>query len=327
MDVNANVLPPETILFNTFTINLKYTPRSPTCIEFHKSGQFFKCLTAKSFFLIQMNENNRYDCIKVLNHKFCSTAMFSPSGNEVIFVSSKNYQILNIETDKYRYLNPTTTTNPLTLSKLAVSNEHSHIFASIENDNNLCLYDTNNLQNISKLSSNVKLNDITFSYDSQYIYGADKGEMYVWDIRSSVCYARYIDYGNINTLGMVNSPNGKYQATGSDFGVINLYQIENNFSKTTQPKPLKDFYNLTTPISSMAFSHDSQLLVVASDKKPLALRAINPKHLTVYKNFPRLHQNRSSLVTSMAFSPLSDSLIVGTTTGLLNNNLLFYKNK
>jgi len=212
------------------------------------------------------------------------------------------------------------------LSKLAVSNKDTDIFACIQGDNTVVLNSQKTIQSISQIHSNVKLNDIAFSYDSSYLYGAGKGEIYVWDIRSSICYARYKDYGNINTPILVNCPNGIYQATGSDMGVVNLYQIEDNFKKTTTPQPLKDFYNLTTAIKVLAFNHDSQLLAFASSAKPHAVRLLNTKSRTVYKDFPGITLNRH-IINTLAFSPHSENLLIGTNKGFKSYQLSHFKHK
>lgn len=43
----------------------------------------------------------------------------------------------------------------------------------------------------------------------------------------------------------------------------------------SQPAPLRELLNLTTAITTMAFNHDSQILLAASNKKKDALRMVS----------------------------------------------------
>jgi hypothetical protein len=48
-------------------------------------------------------------------------------------------------------------------------------------------------------------------------------------------------------------------------------------SRTDKPRPLKAIGNLTTPISTLRFNHDSQLLAMASSAKKDQMRLVCPR--------------------------------------------------
>jgi len=140
----------------------------------------------------------------------------------------------------------------------------------------------------------------------------------VWNIKSSKCYAKYTDFGNVRTPIIANCPRGIYHATGSELGVVNLYQLEDHFSNNSKPKPVKEIMNLTTAITSLEFNHDSQLLCMVSDQKPLSARMLHVESRTVYKNFNLKLQNNDTF-TCASFSPNSQYLALG------GNHLVLYK--
>lgn len=54
---------------------------------------------------------------------------------------------------------------------------------------------------------------------------------------------------------------GKYLATGSEMGVVNLYNLQECHSdQKMQPKPLRALTNLTTTIDFLEFNPDSQVI-------------------------------------------------------------------
>jgi len=290
----------------------------PRAIQYHPSGEFFLVLT-KGVYLLK-KEKDIYSTLDEIFDKRLFDAKFSSNRADIILLTDRSFKSYNIEKKILTSVADQDQTGKL--SKLAISNSETGIFASIKDGNRVVLFSQKDKQSISQFTSNVTLNDLTFSHDSNYLYAAGKGEMYVWDIRSTSIYSRYYDYGNIYTSCIANSPNGKYQATGSDMGVVNLYSIEDNFRQIEKPQPIKDFYNLNTIITSMAFSHDSQLLCYASSEKDKAIKMVNLKTRTVYKNFP---PQINLKVTCLAFSPLSDSLLFGSAAGTFHCSLDHYQ--
>jgi len=123
---------------------------------------------------------------------------------------------------------------------------------------------------ITDFQMNSKVTSSSFSHDSKYLYSAgSEGAVYVWDMVQHRCVHKYKDRGNTTTTTLSNCPRGLYQATGSSEGVVNVYNDVSTIvsSHVANPIPHKEFLNLQTAITSLAFSHDSQILAFASDKK------------------------------------------------------------
>jgi hypothetical protein len=59
-----------------------------------------------------------------------------------------------------------------------------------------------------------------------------------------------------------------------DSGVVNIYKTLSLF-KDEAPHPSKTMMNLTTPITSMKFNHDGQILGIASRSKKNAFRLVS----------------------------------------------------
>ena len=100
----------------------------------------------------------------------------------------------------------------------------------------------------------------------------------------------------------------------SDSGVVNLYDLNTIVRETTNPKPIKTFLNLTTPITQIKFNHDSQIMAICSSQKESAFRLIHVPSRTAFSNFP---PSKSSFgeVFSFDFSPSSGYLAVGNDKG------------
>jgi len=309
--------------FHQTLLNLN-TVYNITKLQFHPTGTFYLALTYRAtFYLIECQKKHKV----LLNFTYPDKnqniidGCFTANGEEVIIAFKNGFSVYYIQRKNQKKFNLRDIDNQI--SKLAVSKKEQDVFAFIENETSVSIYSQSTKQYLSQLTANVKLNDMQFSPDSNFLYGAGKGEIYVWDVRSFLCCARYTDYGNINTVALCNCPNGLYQVTGSEYGIINLYAIENNFSNTNQPKPLKEFHNLTTSITSFSFSHDSQLCCVVSNSKSGSIRIINLNTRTVYRNFP-IQPFPEDTINCCLFSPKSDYLIVGTNGWLRSYKIHYY---
>lgn len=87
--------------------------------------------------------------------------------------------------------------------------------------------------------------------------------MYVWDINSRTLVTKFADEGIL--VGSSIAASYDYLATGSSWGVVNLY--ERPEKSASRPKPLKAFMNLVTQVTSLKFNSTQQLLAMSSDEK------------------------------------------------------------
>lgn len=138
----------------------------------------------------------------------------------------------------------------------------------------------------------------------------ENSEVYVWDVRSRACQARWKDDGGYGATTIVGSPNNEYTAIGSKSGLVNVYDSR----RSSEPKLLKAIGNLTTAISSLHFNHSSELLVMSSRLKKSQLRLVHLPSLTVFSNWPT-SSTPVGKATATAFSHNSEYLAIGNSRG------------
>jgi len=147
--------------------------------------------------------------------------------------------------------------------------------------------------------------------------------VHTWDLRTRRCIDRQIDEGCLNSTALACSNTGSLFATGSNSGVVNVYDRQESSaahvaaSRPTAARPaspLHTFMNLTTTIDSLAFSPDSQLLAMGSRMKKDALRLVHVPSYTVFQNWPT---SRTPLgyIHSLCFSPKGGFLAAGNAKG------------
>jgi U3 small nucleolar RNA-associated protein 18 len=130
------------------------------------------------------------------------------------------------------------------------------------------------------------------------------GEVSEFSMSEKRIIARWHDEGAVGTTVLsIGGEASRWTAIGSSSGIVNIYDrkapdflkilhpgyttTDNSPNITThRPAPTKTLSNLTTPISSLAFSPDGQLLVMASRWKKNALRLVHLPSCTVYRNWP-----------------------------------------
>lgn len=151
------------------------------------------------------------------------------------------------------------------------------------------------------------------------------GEVVEWNGRERRVIARWIDEGAVGTTvvalggggeGSNALGNDRWVAVGSSSGIVNVYDRRNWNSENVppQPKPVRVFEQLTTPISHLEFSPDGQLLCMTSRWKRDALRLIHLPSCTVYRNWPTT-STPLGRITAVAWSPTSEMIAVANEQG------------
>lgn len=110
----------------------------------------------------------------------------------------------------------------------------------------------------------------------------------------------------------------RWAAIGSQSGIVNLYDRAQWQDKSvpSHPKPIRTLDQLTTPVSTLSFSGDGQLLVMASRWKADALRLVHLPSCNVYAKWPT-SATPLGRVTAVAMSPWGWLLVVGNEAGKL----------
>jgi U3 small nucleolar RNA-associated protein 18 len=160
-----------------------------------------------------------------------------------------------------------------------------------------------------RVESRGGIADFAWWKDSRGLCVAGKsGEITEWSVVEQSVIARWQDEGAVGTttlaLGgqheVINGLVGtdRWIAVGSSSGIVNIYDRRawlgdspKSAGATSQPvppapKPTRMLDHLTTPTSHLAFSHDGQILAMASKWKRDAMRLVHLPSCTVYKNWP-----------------------------------------
>ncbi|KAF9481248.1 WD40 repeat-like protein [Pholiota conissans] len=155
-------------------------------------------------------------------------------------------------------------------------------------------------------------------------------EVYIWDVAQRRCVKRWKDEGGYRTAARVLAGGGGtngYMAIGSSSGFVNVYgsdsfaiprysEADTTFlsSTTDKPKLAKALGQLTTPISTLRFNHDAQILAMASKEKKDAMRLVHLPSLTAFGSWPT-SSTPLGHVTAVDFSARSEYIAIGNTRG------------
>lgn len=143
------------------------------------------------------------------------------------------------------------------------------------------------------------------------------GEVWQWDSTARQFTARWRDEGGIGTTTIaIGGKDDRWCAIGSQSGIVNVYDtltFANNQDNLVQ-KPRASLGQLVTTVSTLQFSPDGQMLLMASRAKRDALRLVHVPSFTVFSNWPT-SATPLGRVTSAAFSPGGEMLCTGNEGG------------
>jgi U3 small nucleolar RNA-associated protein 18 len=98
------------------------------------------------------------------------------------------------------------------------------------------------------------------------------------------CVAKVADEGSFQTTVIDASNDGRFLATGSKMGTVNIFSLQSPLSSSTVPE--KTMMNLTTAITDLKFSPTSDSLSFCSKWKKDAVRMAHIPSYTAFQNFP-----------------------------------------
>ncbi|PKI83204.1 hypothetical protein MVES_002900 [Malassezia vespertilionis] len=151
-------------------------------------------------------------------------------------------------------------------------------------------------QRIGELRMNAPLAGMAWdpNAEERLLTLSSEGRVHIWDIRSRACPVTAYDPSLFGAKGLEISPSaavGTHWAIGSASGVVNVYGGDTekgtgsaaldtlaatpataSVTEDVQLSAARSLGNLTTAVTSMCYSHDAQLLAIASRNKKDALR-------------------------------------------------------
>eukprot|EP00898_Chlorokybus_atmophyticus_P004567 jgi/Chlat1/5110/Chrsp33S05116 len=282
--------------------------------QFHHNGQLL--LTAgldKSlrFFQVDGTRNPKVQGV-YLEDTPIHCASFASAGSQVIASGRRKwFYLYDINHSKVERIFSTGRMER-SLEKFAAAPDLDQV-AFLGKDGYVALISLKSRQWVADLKMNGTARTVAFTPDGTGLLtsGGD-GQIYQWDLRMQRCLHKTIDDGCINPTSLAVSSRATLVATGSDSGVVNVYNWPGGLG--TAPKLVKPIMNLTTSVDSLVFSPDSQILACASRLKKDALRLVHLPSCTVFSNWPT---SRTPLhcVTSLDFSPSGGFLAAGNARG------------
>jgi U3 small nucleolar RNA-associated protein 18 len=250
-----------------------------------------------------------------------ATARFSPDGAEVIASGRRRFfYTYDLRASRVEKVPSIFGREEKSLERFELSPD-GRLIAFLGNDGNTVLVSRRTRQWCATVKMNGSVRAVAFDPAGRYLRTAGgDGEVYLWDLRmGNRCVSRQADDGAVHTTCLDWSPTGSHLASGSDSGVVNLYNASAASSSAPDAAPgtaalIKPLMNLTTEITAVRFNHDAQLLAFASKGKRDALRVAHVASGTVFSNWPTGKTPLGS-VSSLDFSPHSGYLAVGNDKG------------
>lgn len=240
-------------------------------------------------------------------------ASFFPDGQEVIVTGRRRFfYIYDLNKGSIIKINGIKGHDDKSYERCKVSPCNKYI-AFLGANGYIILVSKSTKQWIADFKVNKTVKDIDFSADGKYIFAIGvEGEVYQWDIGTRLCVHRFSDDGAVKSTTISVSNNGEYYATGSNTGVVNIYNKD--CLNETRPIPQKSILNLTTSIHNIKFNPDSQILALSSHAKKDSFKLVHLPSMRVFPNWPT-STTPLGYVSSFDFSPNSGYLAIGNDKG------------
>jgi U3 small nucleolar RNA-associated protein 18 len=147
----------------------------------------------------------------------------------------------------------------------------------------LCLLSAETGQFLGGCKIEGVIADYTFTSDgNKAVVISVGGEVWEFDTTQKAVVDRWRDEGGVSLSRVALSPDGRFLAIGSASGIVTIYDLQSEKPHS----PARTVYNLTTPITSLEFAPDGQMLVMASSGKRDQLRVVHIPALKVFPNWP-----------------------------------------
>lgn len=151
---------------------------------------------------------------------------------------------------------------------------------------------------------------IKFSNDSRIFTHSSNANINILNIKTHRIERTFTDDGCVYGRCLDISGSGALLASGSQEGVVNLYNYNDVFAERN-PTPIKTIFNLTTAISDVKFNSTSEILGFCSDLVQGTVKLLHCAKGTVFSNFPGI-QNKLHKIKLIEFSPSSGYMSLGS---------------
>lgn len=290
-------------------------------VQFHRNSQLLLVggLDKKlRFFQIDGKRNTKIQSIFLEDFPI-KKASFLPNGSQVIISGRRKFfHVLDLVKASVDKVGPLVGREEKSLESFEVSPD-SDTIAFLGNEGYILLVSSKTKELIGTLKMNGTVRSVAFTDDGrQLLSSGGDGQIYHWDLRTRTCIHKGVDEGSINGTALCTSPNGSMFASGSDSGIVNIYNRQEFLGG--KRKPIKAIENLTTKVDFMKFNHDAQILAISSSMKKNSSKLIHIPSFTVFSNWPS--PNRAvHYPRCLDFSPHGGFMALGNAEG----KVLLYK--
>ncbi|CAB0040580.1 unnamed protein product [Trichogramma brassicae] len=175
---------------------------------------------------------------------------------------------------------------------------------------------------IFKVRSGGKSRIHSYSTNGHFIYThgvkEDCTRMQVVDLRQgNALHECRFEKGTLGHVPATQSPNGRWIAFGGLKGRISIFARE-DIETNHYPLPIMTINNFDTPVTSLRFSKNSEILAFASNRLPNAFQMFHMNSLSLFYNFQHhslVRFKNKTNVTDMDFSPHAGYMAIGNTSG------------
>ncbi|KAL7722485.1 WD domain containing protein [Entamoeba marina] len=279
-----------------------------TCCQFHPTDNILISTALDSYLHVFRISGNT--STPILDYKTLRPIQFSRLiGNKVLMtLSTPRLNLYDLESQKNQLLQPFTSYEQIKWQNFSVGKDYVSLYD--HEDLASILLDSKTFHVVDKLKGSRQiLSSVFHEQDNTYLTCGNHGSINVWDLRTMRCRYLIEDYGASNTISIATNTDGSLIATGSDGGVVNIYNYK-DFG-TADVKPIHTFKNLVADCNRLQFS--GNLLAMSSCRGEQQLRIANMNKMSVFSNFPNFV--KIGVVQEIAFSPHSGYFAFGSSSG------------
>lgn len=157
--------------------------------------------------------------------------------------------------------------------------------------------------------------------DAVLIVSNIAGEISEFDVHTGRVLRKWADSSAVAVTKIAMGGNDRWLAVGTQSGVVNVFEMPGSKYQdagaaegSASAKLVKEIGNLVTPVSSLCFSHDGQILAVASQAKKDAFRLVHMPLANVFPNWPT-RGTPLGRVTDVSFSRNGQMMAVANDVG------------